>query len=273
MSRKKIGQQFACGFEVYLIKDPASSTTCLVARHFMRICLLTITSIFCWLIFESCNEKTSRQIQPAVRQKIFAKGGQTINNGKGVGKSNSFSKDTTTIYRNISLETCDCTFSTMKNNKPSTSMDSCYKAALLKYNDTLKQLGFDPATQVGEVKLANEVIGKLYGNCPDLSNLIQKEYADENAKKLFFKGELVSQTKLSSGLYEIVMKSVKSKEIKTFFAKNPLDEKQIKKYEPGYELTFEYEVLKDRITQKDEYFLKEYATVRSIGAVKVTTPK
>ena len=199
--------------------------------------------------------------------------GQTTNNGKGVSQTNSVSKDTTTIYRNISLETCNCTFSTMKNNKPSTSMDSCYKAALLKYNDSLKQLGFDPATQVGELKLANEVIGKLYRNCPDLSKLIQKEYADENAKKLLFKGELVSQTKLPSGLYEIVMKSVKSKETKTFFAKNPLDETQIKKYEPGYELTLEYEIVKNRATQKDEYFLKEYGTVSSVGAVKATTQK
>lgn len=199
--------------------------------------------------------------------------GQTPNSNKGVNQINSVSKDTTTIYRNISLKTCSCTFSTMKNNKPSTSMDSCYQAVLLRYNDSLKHLGFDPATQVGQNKLSNEVVGKLYSNCPDLYKLMQKEYADENAKKLLFKGELVSQTKLPTGFYEIVMKNVKSKETKTFFAKNPLDETQIKKYEPGYELTLEYEIVKNRTTQKDEYFLKEYGTVSSVGAVKATTQK
>ena len=199
--------------------------------------------------------------------------GQTPNSNKGVSQTSSFSKDTTTIYRNISLETCNCIFSTMKNNKPSTSMDSCYQTVLFKYNDSLKQLGFDPTTQVGQNKLLNEVVGKLYRNCPDLSKLMQKEYADDNAKKLLFKGEVVSQTKLPSGLYEIEMKNIKSKETKTFFAKNPLDETQIKKYEPGYELTLEYEILKNKTTQKDEYFLKEYGTVSSVGAVKVTTQK
>ncbi len=183
----------------------------------------------------------------------------------------SISKDTTTIYRNISLETCNCIYSTMKNNKPSTSMDSCFQAVLLKYNDSLKQLGFDPATQIGQFKLSNEVVGKLYRNCPDLSKLIQREYEDKNAKKLLFKGELVSQAKLPSGVYQIVMKNVKSNQTKTFYAKNPLDEAQIKKYELGYELTVEYEIVKNNSTNKEEYHLKESATVSSVGAVKVTT--
>ncbi|GAB2843367.1 hypothetical protein GCM10027043_52950 [Ferruginibacter profundus] len=152
-------------------------------------------------------------------------------------------------------------------------MDSCYQSVLLKYKDSLKQLGFDPATQVGQLKLINEVLNKLYLNCPDLSKLMQKEYEDETAKKLLFKGELVSQTKLPSGLYEIAMKNVKTKETKMFYAKGPLYETQIKKYEPGYELTVEYEIVKNRATQKDEYFLKEYGTVSSVGAVKVTTQK
>ena len=199
--------------------------------------------------------------------------GQTPNNNEGVNQTSSVSRDTTTIYRNISLETCNCTFSTMKNNKPSTSMDSCYQAILLKYNDSLRHLGFDPATQGGQNELSNEVIGKLYRNCPDLSKLMQKEFADENAKKLLFKGELVSQTKLPSGLYEITMKNVKSNETKIFYAKNPLDETEIKKYEPGYELTLEYEIVKNKTTQKNEYFLKEYGTVSSVGAVKVATQK
>ena len=196
--------------------------------------------------------------------------GQTPKSNKVTSQPSSVSKDTSTIYRDISLETCNCTFSTMKNNKPSTSMDSCYRAALLKYNDSLKQLGLDPATQAGQLRLSNEVVGKLYVNCPDLSKLVQTEYEDENAKKLLFTGELVSQRKLTTGLYEILMKSIKTKETKVFRAKHPFDETQIKKYKPGYELTIEYEIVRNKTTNKDEYFLKE-GTVSGVGAVKVTT--
>ena len=58
---------------------------------------------------------------------------------------------------------------------------------------------------------------------------------------------------------------------KKFFAKNPLDDTQLKKYEPGYELTIEYEVVKNKATNKNEYYLKESGTVRSAGAIKVAT--
>jgi|SRR5688572_9708615 len=197
--------------------------------------------------------------------------GQTPNGDKVSSPTNTALKDTTTIFKNISAEFCSCTYARMKNNKPSTSMDSCYRIVLLKYTDSLKGLGFDPTTQVGELKLYNEVIGKSFSNCEDLYTLIQKEIDDENAKKLLFKGELLSQTKLASGLYEIIMKDSKTSETKKFFAKNPLDDTQFKKYEPGYELTIEYEVVKNKATNKDEYYLKGSGTVSTVGAIKVVT--
>lgn len=193
---------------------------------------------------------------------------QAPGNENGSTNADPAPKDTVTIFKNISSETCACTFSTMTNNKPSTSMDSCYKVILDKYNDSLQQLGFDPATQAGELKLANEVIYKLNQNCPDLFVLMQKEIKETAEKKLLFKGALVSQTKLSSGLFKITLKSSTSKETKTFYAKHALDEAAIKKYEPGYELTIEYEVVKNKSTDKDENHLKEWGQVTSVGAVK-----
>ena len=201
----------------------------------------------------------------------FAACGQFTKGNKAEGETSSTSKDTITIYRNISLETCNCIFSTMKNNKPSVSTDSCYKAVLLKYNDSLKQLGFDPTTQLGQTKLSNEVVGKLYLNCPELFKLMKQEDEAEIKKKLFFKGELISQIELKSGLYKITMRDIKSKVIKVFFSKNPLDEAQIKKYESGYELTIEYEIIRNKTTNKEEYFLKNLGAVSSVGEVKVTT--
>ena len=174
-------------------------------------------------------------------------------------------KDTTTIFRNLSLEICNCTFSKMKDNKPSGTLDSCHKAMVLKYTDSLKQIGFDPLTQVGFYKIYNEVDRKFYLNCPEITKLIQIEY---EGGKLKFSGELVSQKKLLSGLYEVTMSEVASKEIKIFFAKKPLDENYINKFERGYVITVEYEVLKNKQTNKDECYLKEVGGFTIMGLVK-----
>ena len=200
--------------------------------------------------------------------------GQTPNNSKSLSQTSSVSKDTTTIYRNISLETCNCTFSTMRNNKPSTSMDSCYKAVLLKYTDSLKQLGFDPATQVGQLKLSNEFVGKLYRNCPDLSKLIQKEYEDENTKKLLFKGTISSQRQLSSGEVEIVLIESKTKKVQTFKSNSFLsDPSKTDKNTLSYELTVEYEIKNNPTTRKDEFYIKQTAAVIGTSVQKVDVPK
>jgi hypothetical protein len=45
---------------------------------------------------------------------------------------------------------------------------------------------------------------------------MQKEWSDEEAKKLLFKGEFVSQKKLATGDYEIILKDSKTKEKKKF---------------------------------------------------------
>jgi hypothetical protein len=177
-------------------------------------------------------------------------------------------KDTITIFRNLSLEICNCTFSKMKDNKASRTLDSCHKAIVLKYTDSLTQIGFDPIMEVGFRKIYNEVDRKLYLNCPELTRLVQKEYEGD---KLKFSGELVSQKKLLTGLFEVTMSEVASRQIKVFFAKNPVDENLIIKYEPGYVLTLEYEVLKNKQTNKEEYHLKESAHFTIMGVVKAAT--
>ena len=153
-------------------------------------------------------------------------------------------------------------------------MDSCYKAIVIKYTDSLKQLGFDPATQLGELKLSNEVISKLFRNCPDLSKLIQKEYEDENAKKLLFKGTIVSQKQLSSGEIEIIMLETKTNAKRTFKSKSFLtDPTKTDSHTLSYELTVEYEIRKNSKTNQDEYFVKENAAVIGTSIQKVDVPK
>ncbi|HEX6179916.1 MAG TPA: hypothetical protein VFZ47_01650 [Chitinophagaceae bacterium] len=158
----------------------------------------------------------------------------------------------------------------MKNNKPSTSLDSCYKVVIDKYTDTLKALGYDPASLSGQNKLLNEI---SLNQCRELYSLMQKEWSDEEAKKLLFKGEFVSQKKLPAGDYELTLKDSKTKELKIFKSKNPFDESSVKDYLPGYELTIEYEIIKNSKTKKDEFYIKESGTVSGVGTVPVRNHK
>jgi hypothetical protein len=193
--------------------------------------------------------------------------GQTVSTDKQQAANKPTSQEALAVYQQMTSQICNCTSETMKNNKPSTSLDSCYKVVLDKFTDTLKTLGYDPASSEGQNKLLNEI--RLY-QCRDLYSLMQKEWSDEEAKKLLFKGEFVSQKKLASGEYEITFKDSKTKEHKVFKERNPFDESSVKNYLPGYELTIEYEVVKNSKTKKDEFYIKESGTVSSVGAVPVT---
>jgi hypothetical protein len=86
-------------------------------------------------------------------------------------------------------------------------------------------LGFDPASSIGKHKLLNEI--RIY-QCRELYSLMQKEWADEEAKKLLFKGEFVSQKKLTAGEYEIVLRSSTTKEQQVLKAKIHLMKIQLK---------------------------------------------
>jgi hypothetical protein len=158
----------------------------------------------------------------------------------------------------------------MKNNKPSTTFDSCYSVVVTKFTDTLKTLGYDPLSSNGRLKLSNEI--RLY-QCEELYSLMKKKWSDEEAKKLLFKGEFVSQKKMNTGEYEITFRDSKTKKQKIFKSKTPFDENSVKTFLPGYELTIEYEVVKNSKTNQNELYIKENGTVSSVGAVPVKNQK
>jgi hypothetical protein len=200
--------------------------------------------------------------------------GQTPKKDKASSQTMSISVGLATIYKSISTELCNCTFTTMKNNMPSTSIDSCYKAVLLKYTDSLKSFGLDPTTQSGELKVSNEVIGKLYLNCRDLSKLIQKEIDDKNLNKLLFKGSIVSQKQLPTGEFEIVLLDNKTKSKQTFKSKSSLhDPSSGDKNILSYQTTIEYEIRHNSKTNQDEYYIKEGASSSGVSIQKVDDPK
>ena len=189
--------------------------------------------------------------------------GQTVTSDKQQTSGKPLSREALTIYQSMTGEICNCTSGTMKNNKPSTTFDSCYKIVLNKYTDTLKALGYDPASSIGQNKLSNEI-------CRDLYQLMQKEWADKDANKLLFKGTIASQKELSNGEIEIVMVNSTTKEKRTFksksFLSNPLE---TNKNTLSYEMTVEYEVRQNPKTKRDEYFIKEGGKTMTIEARKV----
>jgi hypothetical protein len=130
----------------------------------------------------------------------------------------------------------------------------------------LNYIGFDPGSPKGKNMLTNEIRINL---CSDLYSLMQMEWSERQAKKEIFKGEFISQKKIETGKYAITLKDSKTNELKGFIAKNPLDEGTIKKYLSGYEVTVEYEIVKNDKSKKDEYYIKEGGSITTIGAVQV----
>lgn len=181
--------------------------------------------------------------------------GQTVSTDKPQTANKLTSQEGLAIYQAMTSEICNCISNTMRNNKPSTTMDSCYKVTVDKYTDTLKALGYDPSSSVGQNKLLNEI---KFTRCWDLYKLMQKERDDEDAKKLLFKGTIVSQKKLPNGEIEIVMADAKTKKQKTFKSMSFLsDPSQTNKKLLEYEMTVEYEVRNNSKTKQNEYYIKE----------------
>jgi hypothetical protein len=193
--------------------------------------------------------------------------GQTVTSDRQQTSDKVTSKEALVIYQSMTSAICNCTLRTMKNNKPSTTFDSCHNVVLAEYTDTLKALGYDPASSIGQNKLSNEI--RFY-QCRDLYSLMQKEWADEDAKKLLFKGTIVSQKQLANGDIEIIMADAKTKEKKIFKSKSFLtDPTQTNKNTLEYEMTIEYEIKQNLKTKHAEYFIKENGTNMTIELQKI----
>jgi hypothetical protein len=131
-------------------------------------------------------------------------------------------------------------------------------------------MGLDPSSTAGKNKLIN---GVRFEQCKEMYNLLTKEQAAENAKKLLFKGEFVSQTKLSNGFYEIIVKDKKTNEQKAFKAKEQFDQNSVKNYLPGWEMTVEYEIVTNTKTKKQELYIKDAIQITTTGFTRVNNHK
>jgi hypothetical protein len=70
--------------------------------------------------------------------------GQTVKSDNQQSPYKLTSKEALVVYQTMTSEICNCTSVTMKNNKPSTTLDSCYKIVLAKFTDTLKNSWLRP---------------------------------------------------------------------------------------------------------------------------------
>lgn len=198
---------------------------------------------------------------------ILSSCGQATKTGTTNSDANVPAKDTVTIYVNMSSAVCNCITTTMIDNKPSTVMDSCFKKVTRQYTDSLKAMGFDPTSSKGQSKMFKEMARWLNGLCPVVGTLLDKEADDKN--KLLFKGSFVSQQKLSNGTYEVTLQDNTTKEQTVFKSKFPFDEKSVQDYLPGYEMTMEYQLVLNKTTGKNEFYLKQTTPISTIGATAV----
>ena len=165
--------------------------------------------------------------------------------------------DTVTVFRHFLADLCRCDFDGLKKSQGvDYDPNPCVKKLVAAYTDSFKRIGFDPATEKGLSKL-RDVISHVYeGSCPEFDSLLMVRTAEEEAKKLYFKGNLVSQRPLPSGQYEVILQDAASAKVKTFLSPYPVDESIFKqKCKPGYLLVLEYKVVKNKTSGKDEYFL------------------
>ncbi|MES2774289.1 MAG: hypothetical protein V4722_08900 [Bacteroidota bacterium] len=193
--------------------------------------------------------------------------GQSVSPDKQQPSIKSTSQEVLAIYLRMTTEICNCTSTTMKGNRPSTTLDSCYKVVVDKSIDTLIAIGYDSTSEIGRIKLLSEI--RLY-LCEDLYSLLKKEWADRDANKLLFKGTIVSQKQLSNGEIEIVMVDGKTKVQKKFKSQSFLrDPMQVNKNTLSYEMIIEYEVRHNSEMKQDDYYIKEggYNGVGTINKV------
>jgi hypothetical protein len=204
------------------------------------------------------DENAGRQYLKILRQSSFDK-------DEGVDYA---IVDTVSIFRNLRSEFCRCTSAVLETQKSSDAVDTCFNAIFPKYIEKFRKMGFDTATKRGQSKMKSEIYDKLYSSCPALESRAQREFDEEEAKKLYFTGQLISQKQLPSGLYEVVLKDSVSSETRTFLAKRQIDDSFFKKNcQPGYELKIEYEVVKNNTSQDDEYHIKEFGTMTSENCI------
>lgn len=161
------------------------------------------------------------------------------------------------IYDKMVSEICSCS-QTNQTQKASVQIDSCYKLSIRNNYKTLQKLGIDSATQDGQNKLYKEVMANKFPlSCKYTYARLMKEFKEYNASKLTFTGKFISQTPNNKKkFYVLILQSIQTKEKKEFHSTISVDEDK-----RNDEITVEYEVVKNKETNREELIVKNVSTL------------
>ncbi|PWV45156.1 hypothetical protein [Chitinophaga sp. S165] len=171
------------------------------------------------------------------------------------------------VYKSMMTnEFCDCFSEQNMNKKPSVAIDTCFKIIAEKFADELKDMGVDTSLSPVESHLIDNI--NIFA-CGNAIHLMEEEKIAEEAKLLLVKGQFISQKKLSTGEYEVVLREDKTGKQRVLKSKNLFNEELVKDKSLGYELTVEYKIVKNKKTGKDEQYVKDASEG---GLISVTGP-
>jgi len=178
------------------------------------------------------------------------------------------------LINTISTETCNCaTNSTTNDGKAFLKFDSCYKAIIAKYADSLQKIGLNITSAEGEDYVLSAVILKTEQSCITLMQLMKKEFEAENLKKEHFTGTITSQTKLPSGKYEIILYNGSMNTVKLILSGYEIKGRDNKDIDASTQITVSYKPVYNESLQKEENVLQSYSitsitTQRNTNTVK-----
>jgi 16S rRNA C1402 (ribose-2'-O) methylase RsmI len=174
------------------------------------------------------------------------------------------------VYENISRTFCNCVNKDTLANSIEKG-DSCLKLSLKKNYTMIKQEGID--TAYSNPSFYKELSKKIMASCPEyrerVAREIQKKQESEYRQyqeelKTTYSGVFVSQTKLSNGEYELVIKSNKNNSTRTFISKTSINEKEAAK--PKAEVSVKFKSNTSSLRAKYQFRAE---SVSIIGIVEV----
>lgn len=176
------------------------------------------------------------------------------------------SPDVKAVYKSMTNEFCNCFSEQKTNKKPSVAMDTCFNVIVEKFANELKDMGVDTSLSPVENHLIDNI--NIFA-CDNAIHLLEEEKRSEEAKLLLVKGQFISQKKLSNGEYEVILREDKTGKQRVLKSKNRFQEEIVEDALPGYELTVEYKIVKNKKTGKGEPYVKDAS---ESGLISVTGP-
>ena len=154
------------------------------------------------------------------------------------------------IYDKIFSRLCDC-FGSSGITDSTKRKEYCYQFVLNKNYEELKAYGVDTVTNK-DFKRYYDLYLKRYSNKKDAYSQRKKtNYAHDDS----FLGSLVNQQKISTGEYEVTLKSNSSNSIKKFISAQPIDLNELKRFTAGDDnIIIAYQTVREN--GKEKYIVK-----------------